>query len=155
MTTVAFKLGGTLEILTEPTKAGCFVTLRFGAFTVTARGNDMSYTLPADKQVHVQVAYVDASGNPAEVDGAVEWASSDSTIVTVIVDTSDSTMALVRAGGKLGQVQITATADADLGDGVRELITTMDVEVVAGEAVAGTITPVGEAEDAPHVEHRG
>jgi hypothetical protein len=27
---------------------------------------------------------------------------------------------------------------------VRELITTMDVEIVAGEAIAGTITPVGE-----------
>jgi hypothetical protein len=154
MTTVAFKLGGTLEIITEPTKAGCFVTLRFGAFTVTARGNDMAYTLPADKQVQVKVSYVDASGNPAKVDGAVQWQSSDASIATVIVDTSDSAMALVRSGGKVGQVQITATADADLGDGVRELITTMDVEVVAGEAVAGTITPVGEPEDAPHVEHR-
>jgi hypothetical protein len=38
----------------------------------------------------------------------------------------------------------TATADADLGEGVSEIVCTMDVEVVAGTAVVGTITPTGE-----------
>jgi hypothetical protein len=154
MPTVEFKLGGTLTFLTEPDKAGCFVTVRYEDFTITARGNDMAYTLAVAKQVHVQVAYVDAGGNPATIDGDVSWASSDETIAGVIVDTSDTTKALVRSGTKLGQVQIAATADADLGDGMREIITPIDVSVVAGEAVAGTISPVGEAEDAPHVEHR-
>jgi hypothetical protein len=49
---------------------------------------------------------------------------------------------------------MTAYADADLGERVRELATTMDVTVMAGEAVAGTITPVGEPEPIPHVDHR-
>jgi hypothetical protein len=152
-TTVAFKLGGTLEILTEPSKAGCFVTVRHGNFTIRARGNDMAYTLAVDTQVQVKVDYVDGAGNPAKVDGDVRWNSSDDTIATVTVDPEDSFNALVRAAGKLGQVQITAIADADLGEGARPLVTPMDVECVAGEAVAGTITPVGSAEPIPHVEH--
>jgi len=144
MTTVAFKLGGTLEILTEPSKAGCFVTLRYGAFTVTARGEDMAYTLGSGMQVHLKVSYVDAAGNPALVDGPVAWASSDVTVATVAAE-SDST-ALVKTVGPVGQVQISATADVDLGAGVKNLVTPMDLTVAAGEAVAGTIAPVGPAE---------
>src|SRR5215831_2865628 len=144
MTTVAFKLGGTLEILTEPSKAGCFVTLRYGAFTVTARGEDMAYTLGSGMQVHLKVSYVDAAGNPALVDGPVAWASSDVTVATVAAE-SDST-ALVKTVGPVGQVQISATADVDLGTGVKNLVTPMDLTVAAGEAVAGTIAPVGPAE---------
>jgi hypothetical protein len=41
--------------------------------------------------------------------------------------------AIVRPGTKVGQAQITATADADPGTGTRELVTLMDV--VDGEAL--------------------
>lgn len=151
MTTVRFQLGGQLSFVTEPSKAGCLVTLHYRDFTVTARGNDMAYTLPVDMQVHVQVEYVDAHGNPAAVDDEVTWASSDATIIAVSADATDSTKATVRAVGKVGQAQVTATADADLGEGIKSLVTTMDVTSVAGEAVAGTITPVGAAEPVPPV----
>lgn len=114
----------------------------------------MAYTLAAGMQITVQVAYVDAGGNAAKVDGEVSWTSSDESLVHVIVDTADTSKALVRTGTKLGQVQVTASADADLGSGVREIITPMDVSVVAGEAVAGTITPVGEPSPAPQVQPR-
>jgi hypothetical protein len=51
----------------------------------------------------------------------------------------------------LGTAQVVATADVDLGAGVQSLITTMDITVVAGQAVAGTISPTGPAEPiAPH-----
>ena len=150
MTKVQFQLGGTLNFLVdEPQAQGyALVTLRYGAFTITARGQDMAYTLPDGFQVRVKISYVDAQGNPAFVDGDIEWASSDINIATVEVDVDDDSEAVVSAavGGTIGQVQITARADADLGTGVRELITTMDVEVVAGEAVAGTIAPLGSAE---------
>ena len=140
------KLGGTLKLLFEEveTKAGIFVTLQYDSFKLKVRGDEMGYTLPADKTVGVQVSYVDANGNPATVDGDVTWDSSDEDIAYTQVDPADSTKAWVRPGTKIGQAQITATADADLGDGTRELITLMDVQVVGGEAVAGTITPVGE-----------
>jgi len=146
MTTVEFQLGGTLRFLVdEPaSRPGARVTIRYGGLTLTAWGDGMAYKLPNDKVIGVQVGYVDSKGNPAQVDGDVTWDTSDPEIATVETDTGDSVMATVVPSGKTGQVQVTATVDADLGEGVRELITTMDVEIVAGEAVAGTITPMGE-----------
>ena len=150
MTKINFQLGGTLNVITEPEEAGyCLVTIRYDNFTITARGGEMAYALPAGKQVTVQVAYVDAAGNPAKVDGDVTWDSSNDTLVDVAVDAADSTLAIVRSGTGLGTAQVNANADADLGEGIRTLVTTMDVTVVAGEAVAGTISPVGEPEDIP------
>ena len=105
----------------------------------------MAYTLPSGMKCDVAVAYVDANGNPAQVDGEVAWSSSNDAICTATVDTGDSTMCSISAVGGIGDVQVTATADADLGGGTRELVTLLDVHIVAGEAVAGTISPVGEA----------
>ena len=105
----------------------------------------MAYTLPAGMQCEVQVGYIDANGNPATVDGEVTWASSNDAVCAATVDAADSTRCSIAAVGGLGDVQVTATADADLGGGVRELVTLLDVHVVAGEAVAGTINVVGEA----------
>ena len=101
----------------------------------------MAFNLPVGMQVGVTVAYVDQAGNPAVVDGAVTWTSSDASVASV-TSTAD-TQALIVAGSTLGGAQITASADADLGSGVRSLLTLMDVTVVAGEAVSGTITPDG------------
>src|SRR5262245_53378573 len=150
MATVNFKLGGVLEFVTEQPDPLPRVTVTYQRFTLTARGSVM-FTLPDGQQVQVKISYVDAQGNPAEVDGDVAWSSSDENIATVTVDPSDSTLAVVAAtvGGAIGQVQIIATADADLGAGTRELVTLMDVDVVAGEAVAGTISPVGGASPIP------
>jgi len=104
----------------------------------------MAYTLMVDYGLNVTVAYTDKYGNPAQVDGDVVWASSDDNIATVEADGTNSLNATVKAQTKTGQAQITATADADLGEGVRNLVTLMDVTVVAGEAVAGTISPSGD-----------
>jgi hypothetical protein len=148
MPTFQFKLGGTLQIKKKKKpKLLCFVTLRYGQFSITAKGEDMAYTLASGTQVHLKVSYVDAAGNPAVVDGDVAWSSSDEAVATVTMEGVDS--ALVKAVGPTGQVQITATADADLGTGTREIVTPMDLTVAAGEAVAGTIAPVGPAEPIP------
>jgi len=109
----------------------------------------MSYSLAVGMQVHVKVSYVDAAGNPAVVDGDVTWSSSDDTVAAVFVSSNDSTEAVIRPVGPVGQVQILATADADLGAGVRELVTPMDVTIVAGEAMSGAIEPTGPAEPIP------
>jgi hypothetical protein len=135
--------GGTLNFVCDEL-GHVLVTVKYDDFQLTARGDDMAYTLGNDMVVQIKVAYVDAKGNPATVDGEVTWASSDTNIATVDVDDADSFTAQVTPGTQIGQMQVTARADADLGNGTREIITTMDVEIVAGEAVAGTITPVGE-----------
>lgn len=149
--TLQFQLGGTLRLLVdeEPSKAGAFFTVTYERFQLRARGDGMAYTLPGDRQVQVQVSYVDANGHPAVVDGEVTWSSSNEDVAIAIPDTSDSTLCTVRPSTSVGSTQITATADADLGDGVRELVTFMDVTVIGGEAVAGTISPVGEPSPIP------
>jgi hypothetical protein len=107
------------------------------------------YNLAVGMQVPVKVTYVDAGGNPAKIDGEVAWASSDDTIAVVFVSSTDSSEAIIRPVGPVGQVQITATADADLGAGVRNIVTPMDVMIVAGEAMSGTIEPTGPATPIP------
>jgi hypothetical protein len=144
--------GGPLRIVVEqpppPPAITARLTITFNAFKVTGE-KLMSYTLPADHFVVMEVSYVDRAGNPAAIDDEVAWKSSDDTIVALKVDSVDSKTVTVTPLGKLGQVQITATADADLGAGVTTLITPCDIEVVAGEAVAGTIQPVGTPEPIP------
>ena len=107
------------------------------------------YQIASGMQCHVKVSYTDAAGNPAVVDGDVTWASSDDTIAAVFVSSNDSTEAVIRTIGPVGQVQVTATADADLGAGIRNIVTPMDITVVAGEAMSGTIEPTGPAEPIP------
>lgn len=128
-----------------PSQAGVWVTANCGGFKVKAKGPLIMYTLPSDKMVGVGVTYQDSKGRPAEVDGEVVWTSSDETIATVSVDSTNSNLAKIEPADEIGQVQIIATADADLGEGVTSIICTMDVEVVAGQAVVGTIAPVGPA----------
>jgi hypothetical protein len=147
-----------LRIVEEPEPASVgkqVLAIEHEQFIVIVEGDHVMYTLPVDHQVTMQVSYVDAGGNPAKVDGAVSWVSSDPAIAGVVVDAGDSTICSVVPNGPAGQVQVTATADADLGTGVRSLVTVADIELVAGEAVAGTIGPVGEAQPiAPHAEPR-
>ena len=114
----------------------------------------MSYSLPLGKLINVQVAFVDSKGAPAKVDGVVTWASSDDAIATAVVDSGDSTICRISSVA-VGSAQISATADADLGAGIRELTVTLDLMVVevGGEAVAGTITVIGEPQPIePHPE---
>jgi hypothetical protein len=149
------KLGGTLQLLLREIEEEpvAFFTVTFGNFTLTARGDHMAYTLPVDKQVKVKVSYVDAQGNPASVDGAVRWSSSDDKIAEVFADeVAEKSFEAVVVPRGVGQVQILADVDADMGDGVRPLATLMDIAVIAGEAVAGVIEPVGAPGDIPHPE---
>jgi hypothetical protein len=122
------------------------LTIWCGPFSVTITGAVIMFTMPVNHRIKMQVSYVDAAGNPATVDGDVTWSTSDATIGSVTVDPADSTICVVTSLTKVGQVQITATADADLGEGTRSLVTLCDISIVAGEAVAGTIQPVGTAE---------
>lgn len=141
MNEIGFQLKGVLQLLTE---GGSYITLVYDRLTVKAKGEGFMFTLPDDKAVTVKVSYVDAHGHPAKVDGVPAWSSSDADILVVTADDTDPFKASVVPGTGVGQAQVTVKADADLGAGIRELVTTFDVEVVAGEAVRGTIEPVGD-----------
>jgi hypothetical protein len=77
-------------------------------------------------------------GNVAAVEN-VTWASSDPGVLTVTQDASDPLKALGSAVIP-GIVVVSVKADADLTDGVVELIGTADVVVGAGQATVFEIT---------------
>lgn len=139
-----------MEVAEEPRVLGHqLLTVQFGQFVITLKGDHVMYNLPVDHTVRMQVAYTDAAGNPATVDGDVEWFPANPEIAKIEVDPSDGTICKVIPVA-LGRTQVSAKADADLGEGVRELLTICDIMIVAGEAVAGSIQPVGEQEPIGH-----
>ena len=79
--------------------------------------------------------FVDSKGNPAPVDGAPVFAVSDPAILSII-PTADPKAVEVLAVGPLGTAQVSVTADADLGAGLKPIMGLYDVQVIAGEAVA-------------------
>lgn len=119
------------------------ITAQVGGFIVTAKGPKMAYTLPADLQVTLQVQFQDSKGNPATIDGNPTWSSSDTAIATVAATPGNPFLAQLLPG-ELGNCQVKVEADADLGEGVRAVLCTMDVTVVGGEAVVGVISPASE-----------
>ena len=58
----------------------------------------------------------------------------------------NSTKAYLRSLGPIGIVQIQATADADLGEGMQTVTAVLNLTVIAGDAVGGEIVPEESAE---------
>jgi hypothetical protein len=149
---VAVEIDGTINITLAPPQADivAVVTTKFSGISLRAQGDHMAYTLPSVMQIEVGVQYQDAAGNAATVDGAVAWASSDATIIAITPAATPPAgyptngVVMVQSVGPTGQAQVTATADADLGTGMKSITTLLDVTVIAGEAVAGVIAPIGD-----------
>lgn len=103
----------------------------------------MAYTLQNDMQVLLQVQFQDVDGNPAKVDGDPVWSSSDDLVASITPAAGNPFLATLLGTG-MGNAQVIVEADADTGDGVRSLVCTLDVTIIAGEAVGGVISPAGE-----------
>lgn len=113
-------------------------TVRLDGATLIFHG-DFDMLLPIDKKlVGCTIAYVDAAGNAARVDGAPVWGT-DRPDLFSLVPAENGMSCDILPLGPLGSGQITVTADADLGDGVKSLVTLGQIETVAGEAVGGVI----------------
>ena len=100
----------------------------------------MASTVVVGETKTATVAWVDAQGNAAtvdEADQAIVWASSNEAVMTVVGTGSTATITVVG----VGTAQLTCTADADKDAGeIRELVAMEDVNAIAAEAVAGTIS---------------
>lgn len=80
-----------------------------------------------------------------------QWESSDPAVLTVTPDASDGTKALVSAV-QPGTALVTFKADADLTDGVIDIIGTLDVVVGPGQATVVEVsagTPVEQPAGSP------
>lgn len=108
----------------------------------------MSQELKVTQQVKVSVQFQDRLGNPAKVDGVPKWFTDNSELVAIAPD-ADGMGVLVRPVGPLGICTVSVRADADLGEGVREIAGYVEFELVGGDAEAVKLA-VGPAEDQPH-----
>lgn len=110
----------------------------------------MAFILTADQQVGLSFSATDKYSNPAGIDGSPAWASSDESKVTVTAGADGKTATAV-AVGPAGTAQISVRADADMGDGMREVVGVLDIEVIAGEASLIALS-AGTAEAKPAAE---
>lgn len=98
----------------------------------------MAFVLRATQNVDIAVDEItDKKGNPATIQDPT-WASSDESIVTVV---GSGLTATASAVGPLGTATVTLTGDADLGEGVKPITGTLDVEIVAGDAAVFNLVP--------------
>jgi hypothetical protein len=98
-------------------------------------------TITADKVVSLSIdpaSIKDREGNPAAVQGTPVWASSDETVVTLQV--AEGGMSAVAVSHLAGAARVLVEADADLGDGVKPINGSLEIEVTPGVAAAITIT---------------
>jgi len=116
----------------NPCNPHLVISVKLGEFIIKTKGNDLMFTLPNDKNAQLTVTAVDADGNPAQVE-SITYTSSNPEVATV-----DETGLVTSVS--IGTAQINVTADADLSEGVTELIGLLEVEVVSGQAVAFTVS---------------
>jgi len=95
--------------------------------------------LTDEQEADLSVSFVTQAGNRAKVDGTPSWRVSDPAILE-IVPTQDPFSVVVRRVGPVGSAQVSVTADADLGEGVRPVAAVLDVDVIAAEAVSASIS---------------
>ena len=105
----------------------------------------MGIPVRADERLPLTITARDRAGNIAPLDGVPVWSSSDLSLLTLAV-AADGLSAFAIPVGPIGTCRVNVTADADLGDGVRELIGTALIDVMSAEAVtiaivAGTPEP--------------
>jgi hypothetical protein len=131
------------KVLNTPTPVGPAVTARIvlkrngiEIVPVMHGGKSMNLLREGEK-VSAVVEFMSAAGSPAKVDGVPVWNNSDETVGTLIVAAdglSIEYLALVA-----GVAQLSMTADADLGEGVRPIVATADIQVEPGEAASARI----------------
>ena len=99
----------------------------------------MALILTDEQKVQLSIQPVTAAGNPARVDGVPAWSVSDTNVLALDV-APDGLSAWATATGPLGPSQVSVSADADLGEGIRTIAATLDVSVVPAEAVSLAIS---------------
>ena len=95
----------------------------------------MSLILTDVQQVVLSVSPVTAKGNPAPLGGVPVWTTSDATLVD-LTQSDDGLSATVVAKGPLGSCQVSVSADADVGEGVVEIVGVLDIEIKGSMAVS-------------------
>ena len=120
-----------------------------------------SATMQSGSMAVCSVEWHDSGGHPVKVDGPTSWVSTDPTIVQNTSgpngEPGNPQICNIYAPGPQGTASLQASADADLGSGVRKVTAILDITVIEGEAVAGEITfqPTGTHPPSPGGPSKG
>ena len=101
------------------------------------------------QEVPVSVRFLDDHGRVVAVDGEPAWDVQIEPGSESLVDLDvapDGMSAVIRSRGVAGHTSVMVTADAQVGDGVREIRGVLEVEVTQSGAVTVEFT-VGEPRD--------
>ena len=133
-----------VEVNQKPNGLRAVTTLTHQDSQLTVIGENMAESIQIGHIGTISVEWKDATGATVKVDGPTQWDSTDDSIITVEVASGNPQIANWHTVG-LGNASILATADADLGDGVKKVTATTDFTVIPGEAVGGdtTVTDLG------------
>jgi hypothetical protein len=96
-------------------------------------GLNLMATINTEQKVQYTISPTTDEGNPARIDGIPQWESSDTNIVTV-APAGDGMSCMAISGTVEGSATVTVTADADLGQGVRNITESQEVRVTLAEA---------------------
>lgn len=117
----------------HPRRRSFLFAFKGGGYTFYSKG-DFQVKLMRGQKLPFTVTPVDSGGTPADIDPnpGLQCTSSDETILKIEQINANSFVGhWVGAGTAVVQV----TGDADLGDGVKQIVGTGSVECVGGEAV--------------------
>lgn len=110
----------------------------------------MTQIMTVTQECDVSVAYYDANNQPAQVDGIPVWSVSDDSVLALTV-ADDGMSGVVSSKGVVGVSQLSISADADMGQGVRSLVSLADFEIVANEAVTANVSIGAPREIVPQI----
>jgi hypothetical protein len=93
------------------------------------------------QKVKIGIQPVDGAGNPAPIDRLPTWAIGGANPEVLTAEVSaDGLSCQVVTVGPLGSAQVQVSADADLGEGIVPIAGTLDIDVVASQAVTLAVT---------------
>lgn len=94
----------------------------------------MEFNISATQEFVLRIGAIkDSKGNLAQVDGPPVWAT-DNTDLVALSPAADGMSCRVRAIGVVGSANVQATADADIGPGVDNIIGVGQVNIGPGKA---------------------
>ncbi len=120
-----------LEAIAYATEA---VRIEFYTYIGGIKQRITNMFLKVTQKLPITVGFKDAQGNPAKVDGIPQWAI-DTDGLGALAVADDGMSAVFTPTGVIGACKVQVSADADLGEGVKQILGFLDVEMLSGEAV--------------------
>lgn len=131
----------TLDKIDKNTKPAVFAkTVQFYCMIGGRKVRVVEMFMKKDDVLDLSIGFEDKEGNAAKVDGVPAWALTDEKMGKL--DIAADGMSAAFFPQAVGKCVLQVKADADLGEGVKEIIGEMEIEISALEAVKVNISGV-------------